>query len=261
MKKALFTLAGVIFMLPSFSQSRKLYVTSFAGVAAFKTTVTPIEGNLFQSSTVLSAAPAGFGLSIECLKNTFIDLHVGTQSLHRNHLRVVGDNFGLSRSGTLLKATNLGIKLKYELKLVKGLKFNPFIGYSTSFLNQNSGHAAPLKMISKGQSTATVNGVETDVKRDSLFASGMALENVSSGLSFGGELAYDFQNRFGLYMAYTFFYNNTYYAQQYGEFRSTYTPTQKAITAYGKSGHFFQLGLRYHLFNIQSPSKAIATAH
>ncbi|MFT5824155.1 MAG: hypothetical protein ACI8ZM_005421 [Crocinitomix sp.] len=245
------TLAMLILLSASqcVAQEKKMYLNFFTGVAAFKTDIMQIEGTDFQSSELYTIAPTGLGLSFEFIKNTYIDIHFGIHSLHNDYLKVVGENYGSRLSSQPASARNFGIKLKYEVELPKSFKVIPFVGYSISFINQPAGSVSPFEMRSKSSSTASVNGVVTDVQRDSLFSSTEFIRNTFSGLSVGGELVYDFKNNLGIYFSYAFFYSSKYYAVQYGEYRSTANTTQIANTSFGKSGHFYQLGLRYKVFN------------
>jgi hypothetical protein len=249
MKKSVITLFTILLLSPSIAQEKKVFLNFFTGVASFNTHITHIEGDDFQSSTLYSMAPTGLGLDFELLDNAYLGIQFGTQKLYNDYLRVAGDNYAARVNRSPISARDFGIKLKYQINLSKTFKITPFIGYSISFLNQPVNSTSPFEMRSKSSSTASVNGVVTNVKRDSIFSSTEFVTNKLNNFSVGGELLVDFKNNLGIYLSYAFSYNSAYYAVQYGEYHSTSTSTQKANTSFGKSGHYYQLGLRYHIFN------------
>ena len=257
--KTMKTLISTIFMLviitPSFAQQRKLNLNVFTGVAGFKNYVTPIEGDEFKASKIYSAAPSGVGLGLELIKNTFINAQFGVQSLHNDYLSVQGEWGGVRSNNSAVLAFNYGINLRYEISLAKALSFSPFIGYSRSHIRQPESSSSPLIIRLKTESNSYVNGVLTNSQRDSLYSSTSYISNRYSGFTFGGQLAYQFKNKLGIYVSYSLFYNTKNYATVYGEFRSTATSTQKAFVSFGQSGHFYQIGFRYHLFDIKKGAK------
>ncbi len=88
-------------------------------------------------------------------------------------------------------------------------------------------------------------------KRDSIYASTAFITNTFSGFTIGGTLTYQLKEALSLYGAYTLFYSRKYYAIQYGEYHSTAIDTQRANIGFGKQGHFYQIGLRYHIGNLR----------
>ncbi|MFK8039555.1 MAG: hypothetical protein AB8B74_14790 [Crocinitomicaceae bacterium] len=249
MKALITAMLSFVWILPSIAQEKKVFLNFFTGVASFNTDVTQIDGDDFTSTTLYSSAPTGISLGVELLKNSYIYFHYGTHRLHNDYLKVTGENYGATSWNRPASARNFGVKLKYEINLLKTLKIIPFVGYSTSFISQPSGSYSAFEIRSKSSSTSSVNGVVTDVKRDSIFSSTEFITNNFSGLSAGGELVFDFKNNLGIYLSYSFFHSSKYYAIQYGEYRSTAISTQKAYTAFGRNGQFYLLGLRYHIFN------------
>lgn len=249
MKKIVATLFTILLISPAEAQDKKVFLNFFTGVASFKTNITHIEGNNFQPTTLYSIAPTGLRLDIELLKNSYVGLQFGVQSFYNDYLRVAGDNYAARVNRSPASVRNFGISLKYEINLSKTFKLTPFVGYSISFLNQPANATSQFEIRSKSSSTASVNGMVTDVKRDSLYSSTEFITNKLNNLMVGGELVVDFKNNLGMYFSYAFSYNSQYYAIQYGEYHSTSYPTQKANTSFGKSGHFYHLGLRYRIFN------------
>ena len=197
-------LVSVIFLasaLQGIAQEKKIYLNFFSGVSSIKTHVTQIEGTGFETATLFSNAPTGISLSAELIKNTFIDISFGMHSLRNDHLKV----HGIKVSRYTVEARNFGLKLKYEVNLPKSFKIIPFIGYSYSFLDQPVGTSMPFKQRSSSSFSSTVDGVLVSSSSRSVYSSTEFTRNTFSGLSLGGELAYDFKNNLGLYLAYTFF--------------------------------------------------------
>jgi len=230
------------------AQERKIYLNFFTGIASYQTHITQIKGNAFKSVKLNNIAPTGISLSTEFIKNTFIDINFGVHSLYNDYLNVSGGNFGLRLNNQPVLARNFSAKLKYEINLTNFFKFIPFAGYSVSFMNQPANSFTPFRIRAKSQST-TSNGIVTETIRDSIYSSTEFITNTYQGILIGGELMFDFKNNLGVYLSYTFFYSSKYYAIQYGEYRRTSHPIQKANTYFGKNGNLYQIGLRYNIFN------------
>ena len=237
-------------MFQAAAQERRVYMNFFTGVAAFKTDISQIEGTGFKSTDLYSMAPTGIGVGVELLKNTFINAHFGTHRLYNDYLRVSTDNAGLATWNSPATARNFGLKLKYQFNLPKSFKITPFMGYSISFISQPAVGNSPYRKRGGATSYGSINGVPTDTTISSIYSSTEFISNTFSGLSAGSELAYEFKNKLSLYLSYSLFYSSKYYAVQYGEYHSTAYPRQKAYTSFGKSGHFYQIGLRYLISNL-----------
>ncbi|MFD1553048.1 hypothetical protein DNU06_12020 [Putridiphycobacter roseus] len=239
----------LLFVFQSYAQEKRVYLNFFTGVASFKTDITPVMGDGFKSTDLYSLAPSGIGVGVEVLKNTFINAHFGTHRLYNDYLRASNDNGGYATWNTPATARNFGLKLKYQFNLPKSFKITPFVGYSVSYISQPAVGYSPYRQRGGSTSSGSINGVPIATVRDSIFSSTEFISNTFSGLSAGGELAYEFKNKLSLYLSYSLFYSTKYYAVQYGEYHSTAYPTQKAYTSFGKSGYFYQIGIRYLMAN------------
>jgi hypothetical protein len=247
----LFAAAFYLLSTTSHAQERqKMYLNFFGGMASFKSDVTNIGSSNFVAQTLNSFAPTGLGLSIGFMKNTYLDLEYSVQTLENEYSLVEGKNYASGAGGATVFARNNSIKIKQEFTIYKGLKFSPFVGISFLHLDQPEKYKSDLTIHSKSRSGSIENGIETIDSRDSTYHSVEYLTNRISALNMGAELKYFFNDKISCYMSYTFLYSKKYYSHVYAEYYRTDTAPQFADIYLGKSGHYLQLGISWHILNL-----------
>lgn len=230
---------------------RRMYLNFYGGMGLFQSEVTNIGSSNFVPQSFQTLAPTGFGLSIGFLNKTYLDIEYSIQSLENENSYVVGESFGSGAGGGIIIARNNSFKLKQEIPLYKGLKISPFIGFSFLHLNQPSGFKTDLQIHSKSVITSSTNGVETGTVRDSVYHSIDYLTNSVTGVNIGIELKYTFNKKFSCYFTYTYLHSKKYYSHLYAEFYRTDIDPQYANIYFNASGHLLQLGVSWHLFNLE----------